>query len=42
MGGIVNSSGQQIRIRGNRIYANKGTGATNGLGIDLLVGSDRA
>ena len=37
-GGIVNSGGQQIRIRGNRIYANKATGASNGLGIDLLVG----
>ncbi len=37
-GGIGNSGGQQIRIRGNRIYANKATGASNGLGIDLLVG----
>ena len=39
-GGVVNSGGQQVRIRGNRIYANKATGASNGLGIDLLVGLD--
>ena len=32
-------SGQHVRIRGNRIYANYGTTFNTGLGIDLAVGS---
>jgi len=35
-GGII-VQGQQIRIRGNRIYGNK-TGSNDGLGIDLFAG----
>jgi hypothetical protein len=38
--GGVSVSGQQIRIRGNRIYGNYSTTANNGLGIDLSTGGN--
>ncbi len=38
-GGGVSVIGQQIRIRGNRIYGNKQVGSSGGFGIDLYAGS---
>ncbi len=37
-GGGVAVSGQQVRIRGNRIYQNTGTSQFGGFGIDLYAG----
>ncbi len=38
-GGGIAVTGQQIRIRGNRIYENKTVGGNDGFGIDLYAGS---
>jgi len=38
-GGGIAVSGQQVRIRGNRIYQNTGTDQYGGFGIDLYAGS---
>jgi hypothetical protein len=38
--GGVSVSGQRVRIRGNRIYGNFSTTASNGLGIDLSTGGN--
>jgi hypothetical protein len=37
-GGGIGIVGQQVRIRGNRIFGNKSLTTSDGLGIDLVVG----